>query len=378
MNAEQIGLARSARDFAQKEIEPLADGIDKNHQIPMELIGKLGEMGFLGMTVSEEFGGAAFDSLSYVTVLEEVSVACASSAVLMSVNNSLVCAPLFKFGSPDQKSKYLRKLATGDWIGCYCLSEPGSGSDAGALVTKAVKNSSGWTLSGTKNFITNGKEAKLAVVYAQTRPELKKKGLSCFLVEASSPGYIIAKIEDKLGIRGSSTAQIVFDDLKLSADQLLGKENEGFKIAMETLDGGRIGIAAQAVGIARACLEEAAAYSLERSAFGKTISEFQSIQNYVANMSVQIDAARLLIRAAALKKDLGQTYSEEAAKAKLFASEICMQAAIKGVQILGGYGYTTDYPMERHFRDAKITEIYEGTSEIQRLVIARSIYRTMM
>lgn len=377
LSSEQIDLAVAARGFAQKEIEPLAAGIDKNHEIPSELIKKMGDMGFLGMNVPAEWGGLETDALGYTAVLEEIAVACASSAVLMSVNNSLVCHPLFKFGSEEQKNTYLKSLASGEMIGCYCLSEPGAGSDAGAMKTRAVKKGKSWELTGVKNFITNGKEAGVAIVYANTAPELKNKGITCFVVDTKSKGYSIAKIEEKLGIRGSSTAQIVFESIQLSDSDRLGNENEGFKIAMNTLDGGRIGIAAQAIGIARACLEEAAAYALEREAFGKTISEFQSIQNYIADMASKIDASRLLMRAAAKKKDEGAPFSREAAQAKLFASETCMEAAVKGIQILGGYGYTTDYPMERHFRDAKITEIYEGTSEIQRLVIARNIFKSI-
>lgn len=366
-----------ARDFASKEVAPLAAKIDMEHKIPPELIQKMATLGFLGMNVSPEWGGAGLDSLSYITALEEISVACASTAVLMSVNNSLVCNPLQKFGSEAQKKKYLTKLATGEWIGCYCLSEPGSGSDAAAMKTKAVKAKDKWNIDGVKNFITNGGEAKLAVVYTNSAPELRHKGITAFLIEKDQPGYVIAKLEEKLGIRGSSTAQIVFENIQLSDDYMLGKEGEGFKVAMNTLDGGRIGIAAQAIGIARACLEEAAQYATEREAFGKPIANLQTIQNYIADMSVKINAARLLTRAAAKKKDEGVSCTREAAEAKLFASEMCMEVAVKGIQILGGYGYTTDYPMERHFRDAKITEIYEGTSEIQRLVIARDVFKTI-
>jgi len=377
LSPEDVELALAARNFAQKEIEPLAAEIDRKHEIPADLIKKMADLGFLGMNVEQKWGGAEMSALSYVTALEEISVACASSAVLMSVNNSLVCAPLSRFGSQVQKEKYLSKLARGEWIGCYCLSEPASGSDAAAMKTRAVKNSKGWVLNGVKNFITNGREANLAIMYAMTNPDAKHKGISCFLVEKEMPGYVVAKLEEKLGIRGSSTAQIVLENVQVPEENLMGVEGEGFKIAMNTLDGGRIGIAAQAVGIARACLEEAAAYALEREAFGKTLSQLQSIQNYVADMSAKIDAARLLIRAAAYKKDKGENITREAAEAKLFAPESCMEIAVKGVQILGGYGYTSDYPMERHFRDAKITEIYEGTSEIQRLVIAREIFKSI-
>ncbi len=366
-----------ARDFAQKEVAPLAAKIDTEHKIPSALIQKMSALGFLGMGVDPEWGGSGLDSLSYVTALEEISVACASSSVLMSVNNSLVCNPLQKFGTQDQKEKYLKKLATGEWIGCYCLSEPGAGSDAASMKTRAVKSGDTWKVNGVKNFITNGGDAKLAIVYTNSAPELKHKGITAFLIEKETTGYVVAKLEEKLGIRGSSTAQIIFENVALKDASILGKEGEGFKVAMNTLDGGRIGIAAQAIGIARACLEEAAQYATEREAFGKPISNLQTIQNYIADMSVKINAARLLTRAAALKKDSTGNCTWEAAEAKLFASEMCMEVAVKGIQILGGYGYTTDYPMERHFRDAKITEIYEGTSEIQRLVIARQVFKAL-
>lgn len=377
LSPEHIEIAHMARDFASKEVAPLATKIDQEHKIPPELVQKMAALGFLGMNVSPEWGGSGLDSLSYVTALEEISVACASTSVLMSVNNSLVSNPLEKFGTEAQKKKYLQKLASGEWIGCYCLSEPGSGSDAAAMKTRATKNGDTWNVHGVKNFITNGGEAKLAIVYANSAPELRHKGITAFLIEKDQPGYVIAKLEEKLGIRGSSTAQIVFENIKLSDEYMLGKEGEGFKVAMNTLDGGRIGIAAQALGIARACLEEAAKYATEREAFGKPIANLQTIQNYIADMSVKINAARLLTRAAAKKKDEGGSCTREAAEAKLFASEMCMEVAVKGIQILGGYGYTTDYPMERHFRDAKITEIYEGTSEIQRLVIAREVFKSI-
>ncbi|MEZ4816026.1 MAG: acyl-CoA dehydrogenase family protein [Bdellovibrionota bacterium] len=377
LSPEHIEIAQMARDFANKEVAPLAAEIDLKHKIPTELIEKLSALGFLGMNVDPEWGGAGLDTLSYVSALEEISVACASTSVLMSVNNSLVSNPLQKYGSPEQKKKYLTKLATGEWIGCYCLSEPGSGSDAAAMKTRAVKKEDKWKINGVKNFITNGAEAKLAVVYSNSAPELKHKGITAFLIEKEQAGYVIAKLEEKLGIRGSSTAQIIFEDILLSENFILGEVGGGFKVAMNTLDGGRIGIAAQAIGIARACLEEAAVYATEREAFGKPIASLQTIQNYIADMSVKINAARMLTRVAALKKDSGVSCTREAAEAKLFASEMCMEVAVKGVQILGGYGFTTDYPMERHFRDAKITEIYEGTSEIQRLVIAREVFKSI-
>ncbi len=372
-----IEIMNASRRFAQERIEPMAESIDREHRIPKDVIDELGQLGFMGMMAGEEFGGSGLETLDYITALEEVSVACASTAVVMSVNNSLVLHPLSQFGTREQKEKHIPALASGRKIGCYCLSEPGSGSDAAAMKTRAEKKADKWILHGVKNFITNGKEAELAVVYVNVAPEKKHKGVACFLVESSAPGYSVGKVEEKLGICGSSTTQIIFEDVEIDQSMILGEIGDGFKIAMNTLDGGRIGIAAQAVGIARACLEEALLYSDERETFGKSLHRHQSIQNYLADMSTQIDAARLLMRAAAVKKDRGENYSQEAAQAKLFASEVAMQSAIKGVQILGGYGYCKEYPMERHMRDAKITEIYEGTSEIQRLVIASQLVKAM-
>jgi butyryl-CoA dehydrogenase len=364
-----------ARKFAQNEVAPKAAEIDQKHRYPEEIIRQMGEMGFMGMMVDTEWGGAGLDTLSYTAVLEEISLACASTGVIMSVNNSLVCHPIEKHGSKSVKEQYLKDLASGKKLGCYCLSEPASGSDAAGMKTTAVKKGNKWILNGVKNFITNGKQAEVAVVYAIIDPSKKHKGIGAFVVDAKAKGYSVGKVEEKLGINGSSTTQIILDSVEVPEENLIGREEDGFKIAMETLDGGRIGIATQAVGIARAVLEEALVYALERKAFGQEIANFGSIQNYIADIATHTDAARLLIRAAAIKKDSGSRYSREAAQAKLFASEKCMEAAVKGVQILGGYGYIKEYPMERHFRDAKITEIYEGTSEIQRLVIASSLYK---
>jgi butyryl-CoA dehydrogenase len=331
----------------------------------------------MGIMVPEQWGGAGLDTMSYTVALEEISVACASTSVVMSVNNSLACQPILSFGTESQKERFLKPMASGQALGCYCLSEPGSGSDAAAMKTRAVKKGKKWILNGVKNFITNGREANFAVVYAIVDPDKKHKGIGAFIVDSSLKGYSVGKVEDKLGIRGSSTTQIVLENVEVDEDCLLGNENEGFKVAMSTLDGGRIGIACQAVGIARAALEEATLYALERQAFGKPISDLGAIQEHLAKMSTGLDASRLLMRAAAQKKDNKEPYSREAATAKLFASEACMDITTRGIQVLGGYGYTRDYPMERHFRDAKITEIYEGTSEIQRIVIARSLVKEM-
>jgi butyryl-CoA dehydrogenase len=377
LNDDHKLMAETARDFARREIEPWAEKIDREHLFPKEIIRQMAELGFMGMMVPAEWGGAGLDTLSYVSALEEISVACASTAVIMSVNNSLACAPLLKFGTDAQKEEFLKPLARGEKLGCYCLSEPGSGSDAAAMKTRAVKKGNTWVLSGVKNFITNGREADYAIVYAIIDPDKKHKGIGAFIVDSKSKGYSVGKVEEKLGISGSSTTQILLENVEVPAANMLGVENEGFKVAMATLDGGRIGIACQAVGIARAALEEATAYSMQREAFGKPISDLGAIQIHLADMATRTDAARLLMRAAAQLKDSGQPYSRQAAEAKLFASETSMEVSTRGIQVLGGYGYTKDYAMERHFRDAKITEIYEGTSEIQRIVVARNLVKEL-
>jgi len=373
LSPDQKALAEAARDFAQREIAPHAARIDEKHEFPREIIRQMAQMGFMGIMVPAEYNGAGLDAMTYTAVLEEISVACASTSVVMSVNNSLACHPIYAFGNADQKERFLKPLAAGEILGCYCLSEPGSGSDAAAMKTRAVKKGKTWVLNGVKNFITNGKEAEVAVVFAIVDPAKGAKGIAAFLVESSRKGYSVGKLENKLGINGSSTAQIILDNVEVPEENLLGTEEQGFKIAMNTLDGGRIGIAAQAVGIARSALEEAVRYSLDREAFGRPIAELGAIQEHISRMSTRTDAARLLMRAAAAKKDAQQPFSREAATAKLAASEAAMDVATRGIQVLGGYGYTKDYPMERHFRDAKITEIYEGTSEIQRIVIARAL-----
>jgi butyryl-CoA dehydrogenase len=375
LSEEQKSLAVAARDFANREIRPAAARIDEKHEFPKDIIRQMGEMGFLGIMVPAEWGGAGLDAMSYVAVLEEISVACASTSVIMSVNNSLACAPLVAFGTQSQKEQYLKPLATGQKLGCYCLSEPGSGSDAAAMKTRAVRKGNKWILNGVKNFITNGREAEVAIVYAMIDPDKKHKGIGAFIVDSSAKGYSVAKTENKLGINGSSTAQIVLENVEIPESNLLGNESDGFKVAMGTLDGGRIGIACQAVGIARAALEEAVQYSQEREAFGRPISELGAIQIHLADMTTKTDAARLLVRNAAQLKDQHRPFGRAAAQAKLFASETCMEVTTRGIQVLGGYGYIKEYAMERHFRDAKITEIYEGTSEIQRIVIARSVVK---
>ncbi len=362
---------KTAREFTNNEIKPVASINDREHRFPEDIIHKLGELGFMGITVPEQYGGSGLDYLSYMLALEEICKGCASTGAIMSVNNSLVCAPINTFGTEDQKSLFLKDLASGNKLGCFMLSEPEAGSDAASMKTTAILDGDNYILNGTKSWITNGAEADIAVVFASTDKSLKHKGVSAFIVEMRTPGVNIGKLEDKLGIRATSTAQIFFEDCKVPRDNILGSEGEGFKIALHTLDGGRIGIAAQAVGIAQAALEESVRYAKERKAFGKTISDFQGLQFMLADMTTRVDASRLLVWQAAVMKDRNVKYSKQSAMAKLFAAETAMWVTTKAIQIHGGYGYTTDYPVERFFRDAKITEIYEGTSEIQRIVIAR-------
>jgi butyryl-CoA dehydrogenase len=363
------------REFAQSEIAPVAARHDRTREFPVENVRKCAELNLMGVMVPEKFGGSGLDTVSYTLIIEELSRACASTGVIVSVNNSLFLHPVEKFGTEEQKLRFLPPHARGEKLGCYCLSEPNAGSDAGNQETTAVRRGDAYILNGTKNFITNGVAADTALVFASTDRSRKHHGISAFLVEKGTPGFRLGKDEVKLGITCSGSVEMVFQDCSVPAENRLGEEGQGFKIAMHTLDGGRIGIAAQAVGIARASLEESTRYSGERKAFGKPIGEFQAIQFMLADMATEVDAARLLTHRAAWAKDRGRRYSLEAAQAKLFASEVAMRAALKAVQIFGGYGYMNDYPVERYFRDAKITEIYEGTSEIQRLVIAGSLLK---
>lgn len=356
--------------FADVEVAPLAMEIDAQGRIPKELIAKLGENGFLGSYIPEEYGGAGMDYSSYAIIVEEISRACASTGVLVSAHTSLCVWPILEFGTEEQKKKYLPKLATGEHIGSFCLSEPGAGSDAGSLTTFAEDKGDHYEITGAKNWITNGREADIAIVFAKTSKTPDYKGISAFIVETKSPGYEIIKIEDKLGIRGSSTAALAYDKIKVPKENLLGADGKGFRVAMATLDGGRIGIAAQALGISEAAFRYARGYSLERIQFGKPLADLQAIQFMLADMSTKIAASRLLIMDASAKKDRKEFYSKTSAQAKLFAAEAAMWITTKAIQICGGNGYTKEYPVERYFRDAKITEIYEGTSEIQRVVIA--------
>jgi butyryl-CoA dehydrogenase len=375
LTPEQTLLRNTARDLASKEIAPRAAEIDKQHRFPRELVARLGELGLMGVAIPQEWGGAGMDTVSYALALEEISRACASTGVIMSVNNSLVCDPIWRFGSEAQKKTWLVPLAAGKKLGCFALSEPEAGSDAAALKTVARREGDRYVLNGTKNFITNGPVADLVVLMAQTQPGAGHKGISAFLLDSKLPGLSFGPPDDKMGIRGAPSAQMFLTDCSVPADSLLGEPGGGFKVALSALDGGRIGIASQALGIARAAFEAATVYSKQRKTFGQPIAEHQAIQFKLADMNTEIDAARLLIWKAATRKDEKARFSTEAAMAKLFASEVANRVAKEAVQVFGGYGYLSDFPVERHYRDAKITEIYEGTSEIQRLVIASSLLR---
>ncbi len=376
LTQEQKMIKDMVEDFTAKEIKPLAEKVDKEHYYPKETIAKLAELGLMGVAVPEEYGGAGMDNVCYVLALEAVSRYCASTGVIMSVNNSLACDPILRYGTEEQKKEYLTPMAKGEKLGCLGLTEPNAGSDAANISTTAKLVGDEWIVNGTKLFITNGGEANTCVLIAQTDKSKKHKGIVALIVDLdNTPGFKVGKLEDKLGIRGSSTAELIFEEAKIPKKNQLGEVGEGFKVALSTLDGGRIGIAAQAIGIARGALEDSIEYANTRVQFGQPISKFQAIQWMIADMATRVDAARLLALRAAFLKDNKQPFSKEAAMAKLFASETAMWATTKGIQIHGGYGYTTEYPVERYFRDAKITEIYEGTSEVMRLVIANNILR---
>lgn len=377
LTEEQLMVQQVARDFANNEIAPVADRHNREGVFPREIVKKLGQLGFLGMLAPEEYGGTAAGNLCLVLVLEEINRVCASTGVTVSVHNSLCSGPIIKWANDELKRKYLPKLASGELIGAYALSEPDSGSDAASLTTAAVKDGDSYVLNGTKNFITTGAEADVVVVLARTDPEQRSRGITAFIVEPDMPGYSVGRKEDKLGLRASSTVQLVFEDMRVPASQVLGEEGIGFKIAMHTLDGGRIGIAAQAVGIAQACLDASVKYAEEREAFDHSIGTYQAIQWKIADMATNIEAARLMMYNAARLKDRGEPHSKQAAMAKLFASEMANDAAREAVQIHGGAGYLEDFPVERFFRDARITEIYEGTSEVQRIVIARQLLKNL-
>lgn len=369
-------LRKTCRDFAEGELKPNASRFDKEHLYPKEQILKMGEIGLMAIVVPETLGGAGLDYLAYAVAMEEISRGCASAGVIMSVNNSLYIGPLMKYGNDQQKRDWIQPFVNGDKVGCFALSEPGNGSDAGAASTTAVASSDGgWKLNGTKAWITNGYESEATVVFATTDKSLKHKGISAFVVPKPTPGLSLGKKEDKLGIRGSSTCNLIFEDCSIPKENMLGKPGYGFKIAMSTLDGGRVGIAAQALGIGQAALDCAVDYASKRKAFGQSITKLQSIQNKIADMALQLESARLLTWRAAALQDEGKIFIKEAAMAKLAASEAATFISHQAIQILGGMGYVADMPAERHYRDARITEIYEGTSEIQRLVIAGNVLK---
>lgn len=375
LTEEHLAVQEAARSFARNELLPGVTERDEFAQFPTEQVRKMGELGFLGMMVSPEYGGGGMDTLSYVLAIEEIAKIDASAAVIMSVNNSLVCYGLEKYGTEEQKRQYLTPLASGQVLGSFCLSEPEAGSDATSQRTLAEDKGDHYLVNGTKNWITNGNSSSVSLVIAQTHPELKHKGINCLIVEKGWEGFSVGKKEKKLGIRASDTHSLMFNDVRVPKENRIGDDGFGFKFAMNTLNGGRIGIAAQALGIAAGAYELALQYSKERKSFGKPISEHQAIQFKLADMATRITAARLLVHQAAACKDAGEDYVQAAAMAKLFASEVAMWATIEAVQIHGGYGYVQEYHVERLMRDAKITQIYEGTSEIQKIVIARELLR---
>jgi butyryl-CoA dehydrogenase len=370
LSEEQQLLRESVRRFAEEVAKPRAKEIDESGEFPRSFFDQAGEIGLAGVAVPEEYGGAGMDTVSYTIVIEEISRVCATSGVILSVNNSLVCDPLLKFGTEEQKKEFLTPLAAGRQLGCFALTEPGAGSDPSGLRSTARRDGDDYVLNGNKVFITNGTDADVALVFASVDLAKKHKGITCFIVPADAPGYHHGTHEFKLGVNASGTTELAFSDVRIPSRYRLGEEGEGFKIAMATLDGGRIGIAAQAVGIAQGAFEEALTYSQQREQFDQKLADFQAIQFYLADMATEIDAGRLLTWKAAWAKENQRRYSLEAAQAKLFASEMAQRVTNKALQIHGGYGYTKEYNVERYFRDARITEIYEGTSEIQKMVIA--------
>ncbi len=373
LTEEQKAVRDAARDFAQNVLKPGVIERDREQKFPVEEMKQLGELGFLGMMVDPKYGGSGLDTMSYVLAMEEISKVDASASVCLSVNNSLVCWGLEKFGTEEQKQKYLVPLAKGEKIGAFCLSEPEAGSDATSQRTTAIDKGDYYLLNGTKNWITNGSTASIYIVIAQTNVELGHKGINAFIVERGMEGFVVGAKEDKMGIRGSDTHTLLFNDVKVPKENRIGEEGFGFKFAMKTLSGGRIGIAAQALGIAAGAFELATAYSKERKAFGKEIHKHQAIAFKLADMATDIDAARLLVYRAAADKDAGRNFDQSSAMAKLFASRVAMEHTVEAVQIHGGYGYVKEYHVERLMRDAKITQIYEGTSEVQKIVISRGV-----
>ena len=377
LTEEQKLLQQSVREFAEAEVKPLAKELDQTGRFPRETLRKAGELGLAGIAVPEEYGGAGMDHICYSIVMEEIARVCASTSVILSVQNSLYCGTVEHFGTAEQKKKFLVPFARGEKIGCYALTEPQAGSNAAALATRAVRRGDCYVVNGTKAWITNGGAADAGVIYVNTQPEKGEKGITALLIEKGTPGFALGKEEKKLGIHATACTELVFSDCRVPVANRIGNEGDGYKIALTTLDGGRIGIASQATGIAQGAFEAALAYARERQAFGHPIAEFQAIQFMLADMATEIDAARLLARRAAWKQDSGARFSMEAAIAKLYASEMATRVTHKAIQIHGGNGYSTEYPVERAYRDARITEIYEGTSEIQRLVIAGWVLKSM-
>ena len=376
LTEEQQLLQKSVREFAEAEVKPLAREIDETGRFPLDTFKKAAELGLTGVAMPEQYGGAGMDHISYAIVIEEISRACASTGVILSVQNSLYCDPIYRFGTEDQKKKFLVPFARGEKIGCYALTEPQAGSNAAALTTKAVRKGDRYVVNGTKAWITNGGAADAAVVYVNTQPEKGEKGITALVIEKGTRGFSVGKEEKKLGIHGSACTELVFSDCEVPEENRIGNEGEGYRVALSTLDGGRIGIAAQAIGIAQGAFEAALSYAQQRQAFGHPISDFQAIQFMLADMVTEIDAARLLARRAAWKQDSGARFSMEASIAKLFSSEMATRVTHKAIQVHGGNGYSSEYPVERAYRDARITEIYEGTSEIQRLVISSWVLRS--
>ena len=366
-------LCEMYEKFAQNEVKPLAQEVDEEEKFPLETVKKLGRYGMMGIPFPKEYGGAGGDSLAYVMAVEELSKVCGTTGVVVSAHTSLCCSPIYEFGTESQKRKYLPKLLSGEYIGAFGLTEPGAGTDAAGQQTQAVLDGDHWVLNGTKIFITNAGHADIFIIFAMTDKSLGTRGISAFIVERTFEGFRVGKEEKKMGIRGSSTCELIMENCIVPKENLLGDINKGFKIAMKTLDGGRIGIAAQALGIGEGAIDEAVKYVKERKQFGKRISQFQNTQFKLADMRTRMQAAKWLVYAAAMKKDSGEPYSEDAAMAKLFAAEAASEVTRQAVQLFGGYGYTREYPVERMMRDAKITEIYEGTSEVQRMVIASAM-----
>ncbi|HEC71971.1 MAG TPA: acyl-CoA dehydrogenase [Thermoplasmatales archaeon] len=373
LNEQQKMIQKMVREFAEKEVAPVAAELDKKAEYPKKILEKMAKLGLLGIIIPTEYGGAGLDTISYAIIIEEISRKCASTGVITSVHNSLVSWPIMKYGTDEQKKKYLPILAKGEKIGAFAGTEPNAGSDLGAMQTTAVLKGDKYIINGDKTFITSGSEAGILIVFAVTDKSAGSKGISAFIVENTFKGFKVGSIFDKMGINANHVSELVFEDMEVPKENLLGKEGEGFKIALSTLDGGRIGIGAQAVGIAQACLDESIEYAKQRQQFGRPISKFQAIQWMIADMTTEIDAARLLVYRAAYMEDQNIRFTKEAAMAKLFASEMAMRATRKAIQIFGGYGYTTEYPVERYFRDIKLCEIGEGTSEVQRLVISRQL-----